>query len=219
MSFQVRPAIDLRLTCASATLRLIAFLAVLALSLSGSAAHAQGTTVQTSTSMTITSKGASVTSVAGGTAVTLTATVITSANAPVTAGTVHFCIAAAKSCTDVNLIGTAPLNTSGEATFLFTPPPGNHSYQAIFIGSGVDSGTGSKDAPSTSSAESLAVTAATTTALTQTGTLGDYTLTATVSGAGATGVPTGKVSFEDTSNSNAVVATATLGGGKTSALT
>jgi hypothetical protein len=185
----------------------------------GSAVQAQGTAVQTSTSLAITSKGASVTSVAGGTAVTLTATVTTSANAPVTAGTVNFCVAAAKSCTDVNRVGTAQLNTSGVAALLFTPPPGNHSYQAVFIGAGVNGGTGSKDAESTSGAESLDVTAATTTTIAQTGTLGDYTLTATVSGAGAAGTPTGKVSFQDTSNADAVVATATLGGGKTGTLT
>jgi len=62
--------------------------------------------------------------------------------------------------------------------------------------------------------------ASTTTSITQSGSPGNYTLTATVVGAGTlSAAPTGTVSFLDTSNGDAVVATATLGGGTLGGLT
>jgi beta-lactam-binding protein with PASTA domain len=62
--------------------------------------------------------------------------------------------------------------------------------------------------------------ASTTTSITQSGSPGDYTLTAKVVGAGTlSAAPTGTVSFLDTSNGDAVVATATLGGGTLGGLT
>jgi Bacterial Ig-like domain (group 3)/Chitobiase/beta-hexosaminidase C-terminal domain/FG-GAP-like repeat/Abnormal spindle-like microcephaly-assoc'd, ASPM-SPD-2-Hydin/FG-GAP repeat len=219
MSSQFRIA-TVRPTLASAMLRLSALVSLLGIFLCGAASQAQTTTtVQTTTTLAITAKGAAVTTAVEGTAVTLSATVLTSANVPVAAGTVNFCKAAAKSCADVNLIGTAQLTAQAPATLTFIPPPGAHSYQAVFVGADMQTGNNATDdAPSTSTAENLDVTAATTTTITQSGALGDYTLTATVSGAGAAGVPTGMVSFLDTSNSDAVVATATLGSGKTGAL-
>src|SRR6185437_6550947 len=52
---------------------------------------------------------------------------------------------------------------------------------------------------------------ATATAIAETGSWGNYTLTATVTEAGKTIAPTGTVRFVDTSNGNSVLATAALG--------
>jgi beta-lactam-binding protein with PASTA domain len=61
--------------------------------------------------------------------------------------------------------------------------------------------------------------ATTTTSIAQSGSPGNYTLTATVVGSGTlAAAPTGTVSFLDTSNGDAMVATATLGGGTSGAL-
>ena len=65
-----------------------------------------------------------------------------------------------------------------------------------------------------------ALAASTTTSIAQSGSPGNYTLTATVVGSGTLATaPTGTVSFLDTSNGNAVLGTATLGGGTSGALT
>ena len=182
-------------------LRLL-FPSLLALVLPATAARAAGSA--TTTALAVTANGAATQSVAAGTAVTLTATV-KAGSVLVTAGTVKFCDALAAHCTDVHLVGTGGLTSAGTAVIKFVPGPGVHSYKAEFAGT-------TADAASSSAAAALTVDAVpTTAAIAQSGTAGDYTLKATIVGKGSTIGPTGKVSFLDTSNSNAVLGTATLG--------
>ncbi len=93
----------------------------------------------------------------------------------------------------------------------FRPGIGSHSYKAVFLGT-------NNYVASSSVASALTVTGtyATTTAITQNGYVGNYSLTATVTGMGnnpGLAVPTGKVSFLDSNNGNAVLGTAALGTG------
>jgi hypothetical protein len=162
----------------------------------------------TTTTLAITSGGSVVTTVTSGSVVTLTATV-NAGSGVVTPGQVNFCDATAQSCTDIHLLGTAQLTSAGTATLKFRPGVGSHGYKAVFLGT-------INAAPSTSASASLTVTAVTgagiqpsTTSITASGVQGNYTLTATVSSDGSV-APTGSVSFVDTSNANAVLATATL---------
>ncbi len=144
--------------------------------------------------------------VAPGTAVTLTATV--TASAPVV-GQVNFCDAAATYCTDIHLLGTVQITTSGTATLRFVPGIGSHRYKAVFTG------TNSASA-STSSESDVTVTGsyATTTAITSSGTAGNYTLAATVTGSAAA-LPTGTLSFVDTTEGSDTLGTGELGSGTT----
>jgi hypothetical protein len=177
-------------------------LSVVFLAVSPTLAHAVA--APTTTTLAITSSTGAVTSVSVGTAVTLTATA-KAGSAVVPAGLVNFCDASAAHCTDIHLIGTGQLSTTGTAAFKFIPGPGVHSYKAEFAGT-------TADAPSSSAASSLTVNGASTvTTITQSGAAGDYTLKAIVTGKGSPTGPTGKVSFLDTSNANAVLGTATLG--------
>jgi hypothetical protein len=162
----------------------------------------------TTTTLSVTSGGDAATTVAQGKAVTLTATVM-AGSTPVTPGQVNFCDAAAKFCTDIHLLGTAQLTSSGTATLKFRPGVGSHSYKAILA---EPAGLG----PSASTASSLTVTAsqgtgqqATTTYLEASGVPNIFALTATVPGNGNT-LPTGMVSFVDASNGNAVLGMAAL---------
>ncbi len=163
----------------------------------------------TTTDLAVTSNGASVTDVQEGAPVTFTASV-TSGSMPVTTGQVTFCNATAPLCTDINLLGTAQLSTTGTATLPFHPTPGSHSYKAIYLGTPngatAFSGSSSTEVP-------LNVIAATTTSIQQNGFAGSYTLTATVAGSGPSAAPTGTVSFLDTSDGNRVLGTALLGNG------
>lgn len=161
-------------------------------------------TIPTTTSLAVTPTDGAVTS---GSAVTLTATV-KAAGTALTVGQVNFCDAIAVSCTDVHLVGTAQLTSSGTASIKFIPAIGNHSYKAVFLGT--PHGTVSA-APSTSVSVSVSVTGlwASETGFVSSGNPGNYTLTATVGG-GASSAPTGNVSFLDTSNNNAVLGTAPL---------
>lgn len=158
----------------------------------------------TTTTLAITSSAGAVSSVPAGTSVTLTATV-KAGSALVSGGWVKFCDAAAAHCTDIHLEGLGQLTSTGVAAFKFVPGPGAHSYKAAFTGK-------TTEAASTSAAVSLTVSGApTTTTIAKSGATGDYTLKATVSGKGSRTGPTGKVSFLDSSNKNAVLGTATLG--------
>ena len=164
----------------------------------------------TSTTLAVTSQGSAVTTVASGTVVTLTATV-TVDSVPVTLGTVNFCDASAKYCTDIHIVGTAQLTAAGTAAMKFRPGVGSHNYKAVFAGT-------TSNAASTSRTAALTVTKsglyATSTTIAQSGSVGNYTLTATVNGTGLSSTaPTGTVSFLDTSNGNAVLGTAVLGTG------
>ena len=162
----------------------------------------------TTTTLVQTSGSVPVTAVSAGTVVTLTASVRAS-GVPVTAGQVNFCDASALACTDIHLVGTAQLTAAGKAAFRFRPGLGGHSYNAVFLGST------DLDA-STSAATRLTVSGKIVSSATieQRGEIGDYTLKATVAGAGGS-APAGTVLFRDTSNSNALVATAALSPGTT----
>lgn len=162
----------------------------------------------TTVTMAVTSGGSAVTSVLQGTVVTLTA-IVMAGTVPVTAGQVNFCNASAAHCTDIQLLATVQLTSAGTAVFKFRPGAGNHSYRAIFVGTTADAGSSSTTSPLSVSAPAKLPT---TTAIAQSGSNGSYTLTAMVGGLGST-APTGTVSFLDTSNGNAVVATAPLGAG------
>jgi trimeric autotransporter adhesin len=162
----------------------------------------------TITTLSVTSGGNAVTTVAQGSVVTLTATVM-AGSTPVTPGQVNFCDATAKFCTDIHLLGTAQLTANGTATLKFRPGVGSHSYKAVLA---EPAGLG----PSALTASSLTVTAsqgtgqlATTTYLEASGVPNIFSLTATVPGNGNT-LPTGMVSFVDASNGNAVLGTAAL---------
>jgi len=166
--------------------------------------HAWAAAAPTATTLTITSSGSAVTSVASGTVVTLTATVV-SGTTPVTPGQVNFCDATAKYCTDIHLIAIAQLTSAGTATYKFRPGGGNHSYQAVFVGT-------SSYAKSASSKSMLNVPYSTTTTIASSGSIGNYTLTATVAGVGSRTLgPTGDVSFLDATNGNESLGTAALG--------
>ncbi len=178
----------------------------LALALGGNAAAA-ATRTTTSTTLTVTAGGNAVTSAAAGTMVTLTATVKAGTTA-LTTGQVDFCDATAKYCTDVHILGMAQLTTAGTATLKLLPGIGSHSYKAVFLGTNTDAGS------SSAASATLTVTGkyATTTTITQGGTIGSYTLTATVSSsATALPGPTGQVSLIDTTSGNTVLATQALG--------
>src|SRR4051812_34965611 len=149
-----------------------------------------------------------VTTVTSGTVVTLTGTV-TAGITTLTAGQVNFCVASAKYCTDINILGSAQLTSAGAAVMKFRPGRGSHSYKAVFLGTNTYSG-------SSSGASALTVTGtvgpfATATSIAETGAWGDYTLTGTVTEAGGTVAPTGSVSFLDASKGNSVLAIGSLG--------
>jgi trimeric autotransporter adhesin len=163
----------------------------------------------TTTTLAVTSAGNAVTTVTPGSVVLLTATVTVSST-PVAPGQVNFCDATAKSCTDIHLLGTAQLTSTGAATLKFRPGVGNHSYKAVFLGT-------TSNAPSASATSALAVVkntglypTATTAGTGLQGVIPDlFSSTVKVRGRG-TAPPTGTVSILDTSNTNFVLGTATL---------
>jgi hypothetical protein len=165
----------------------------------------------TSTTLTLTSGGSPVTSVTPGTVVLLTAQVSVGTN-PVTAGQVNFCDASAPHCTDIHILGSSALNSSGTATFEFVPGPGTHSYQAQFVEDGFGLASASNIA-SLNVGPPPSPVYSDTAAISFNGSQGDYNLTATVMGYGGPASPTGNVSFVDTSFGNTVLATAALGAG------
>jgi Bacterial Ig-like domain (group 3)/FG-GAP-like repeat len=165
--------------------------------------------VITTATLTVTQAGTGVTSVAPTTPVTLTATV-TTGGADITPGQVTFCDANAVFCTDIHAIGTVQLSNSGTAKLTLLPgAAGAHSYQARFLGT-VSAAASASNVVQVSVAPSLAPPANSVTALSASGSPGNYTLTATVMGNG-TAAPSGAVSFVDATNSGYVLRTATLG--------
>jgi hypothetical protein len=164
------------------------------------------TKTTTATTLVVSSNGNPVTSVNIGAAVTLTASV-TVGTTTIKTGQVEFCNAAAPDCTDIHLYGIAQLTSAGTATISLRPSGGTYQYKAIFLST-------TAYFTSTSSTSSLSVTGIfpTFTTITQSGSAGDYTLTAAVNtSARSLPGPTGGVSFLDTSSNNAVVTTAALG--------
>ena len=167
-------------------------------------------TAATVTTLAVSSSGSAVKTVESGSVVTLTATV-NSGTSAVTTGQVRFCDASASQCTDIHLLGVGQLTSTGTATLKFAPGIGTHGYKAIFAG------TLTVEA-SSSASTTLTVTGAypTTTAISQSGNAGNYSLTASVTGTGGLSTPSGTVSFVDTSNGNAVLGTGILGTSATS---
>jgi hypothetical protein len=138
--------------------------------------------------------------------VQLTATVVPSGGLEPN-GQVKFCDATAASCENSALLGTAQLTPAGTASIKLRPPIGTHSIKAVFTGTNGDGG-------SSSSTQIVTITGtySTTTTISAAGVPGNFTFTATVVGYGENGTGlTGGVSFEDTTNGNAVLGTATLG--------
>jgi hypothetical protein len=174
---------------------------------SASIPFACATSAATTTTLAISSGGSAVTTVISGSVVTLTAEV-TSNSAKVTVGQVNFCDASVTYCTDIHLLGTAQLTSAGTAVLKVLPPPGSHSYTAVFAGT-------KTMATSTSATSALTVTGLfpSVTGYTSTGQTGNWTLTATVGG-GGTAAPTGTISYLDASSNNEVLGTATLGAGQ-----
>lgn len=186
----------------------IAGVTSLFIGIAGIGAASAQTKATTVTSLSISASGSTTSSVAAGTMVTLTAQV-TTGSASVSPGQVNFCDATAVHCTDIHILATAQLTSSGTATYKFRPGIGSHSYKAVFVGTNSYAG-------SISSASPLTVTGttgpfATVTSIAETGAWGDYTLTGTVTEAGGTVAPTGTVSFLDASNGNSVLGTGSLG--------
>lgn len=157
---------------------------------------------------TATTLSLSATSANSATPIALTATV-SSAGSPVTPGLVTFCDASAPSCLGSAWLGTSALTSSGAATVNLLLGPGSHSIYAIFAGTG--NYTGSSSTPQTLTVNGLN---SSTTQISPSGSAGNYTLTATVTGNG-TATPTGTVSFLDASNSNLSLGTAALASGVT----
>ncbi len=164
----------------------------------------------TTTALTLTSGGNSVASVSAGTMITLTASVYAGATV-IKQGQVNFCDATATYCTDIHLLGTAQITSSGVAKLHLRPAAGSYSYKAVFLGTPK---TVVPYAASVSGAVNLTVSGklATAATITPSGTSGDYTLTASVLGftnSQALPAPSGTVSFVDTTTSNSVLGVAT----------
>jgi len=165
----------------------------------------------TTTSLTLTSGGNSVTSINVGTMIILTASVSTGSTV-IKQGQVNFCDATVTYCTDIHLLGTAQLTSSGHAQLHLRPATGSYSYKAVFLGTPK---TTIPYTASASTADNLTVTGkvATATTIAQSGPSSDYTLTASVLGftnSQALPPPSGTVSFVDISTNNSVLGMATL---------
>lgn len=196
-------------------------------------ARAANPPVATLTQLAITNAltGQPVSQVTMFTVVTLTAKVKLAAPIPntyVTQGTIAFCEddTVAK-CLDGNAIGlvqvrllpgAGPAPNFG-ATLNVVPTFGTHNFHAVFLGT--DATTVPVTAPafasSTSPQKTLQVIGpplpgVTSSSLTSSGTPGHYKLTANILGMGAGYTAlTGSVSFQDTSNSNALLGTSAVG--------
>jgi len=144
-------------------------------------------------------------SVSSGAATTLTATVLNGVT-QVTSGSVTFCDATAAHCQGTAIFGTAALTGNGTAALKLTFGVGTYSIDAVFTGDNALQG-------GVSAAHALTVTGAgiyvSGTTLLSSGSAGNYTLTSTVNAFGVAPL-SGTVSFLDTSNSGALVGTATF---------
>ena len=163
-----------------------------------------GGAVAASTTLAFTANGNAVSTVAQGTMVTATATVSAGAN-PVTAGQVYLCDAGVSYCDSVQQIATAQLNNNGNAVFRFVPRTVVGAYTAVFAGT-----TGTLTSSSGSTPLTVTASLPTTTLLAQSGTAGNYTLTATVTAQGPV-APTGSVSFNNNSANNIMLTSAAVG--------
>jgi hypothetical protein len=102
--------------------------------------------------------------------------------------------------------GSVQLSSAGTATVVAVPSAGAYEVTAVFSGTATEG-------PSSSAAQALTISGngsyATATTLVASGSIGDYTLAATVTGFGVA-VQGSLVSFLDTTAANAGIATATL---------
>src|SRR5436190_5575484 len=149
----------------------------------------------------------SATSVPYQTPIILTATV-TAGGSPITAGMVLFCEATAQFCENNSALGLAQLTSPGSTASvkIGSGPIGNHSYKAVFRAN-------KNYATSTSNTVTYSVTGTylSNISLTSTGSIGNYSLTGSVGGAGSvTTGPTGTISFLDASVGNKVLGTENL---------
>ena len=164
----------------------------------------KGAQSATSTTLSITSGSNTVTTVPSGAAITLTASV-TTGSSNLSNGQVLFCDLTLNSvCDPLHAFGSAQLTGVGSASLKWIPGPGAHSYKAFFTGI-------NSVAASSSDVSALTVTGtqATVTTLSQSGSAGHYSLTATVTGQGPV-APSGSVSFQDTTSNIAPVGAAVL---------
>ena len=124
--------------------------------------------------------------------VTFTATVA-AGGSPVSPGMVRFCPSTAAVCQGPAVLGIAQL-VGGTAKLKLVLGIGPHSLKAVFAGT-------KAAGASTSAAATVTITGlfSTNTVLSASGTAGNYTLSASVSGAGSQ-APTGQVTFTDSTN-------------------
>lgn len=146
-------------------------------------------------------------SVSAGTAVTLTATV-TGTNNPVTIGQVLFCNATAAHCDGAAVLGAGQVGADHTASVKLVLGAGAHQIDAVYVGALFPGGASSTSAAVTVTVNPAANYGSSTT-IAASGSVGDYSLTGTVTAFGRA-TPTGTVSFLDTSNGNAVVGSAAL---------
>ena len=179
----------------------------------GSTSGVQTVTVTSASVGTTTSLTVDRTSVVYRTPVAFTATVRTSDGGVVSVGQVIFCDVSAPYCSRDQSLATAQLNTSGVAvTRMAAGAVGSHVYRAVFLGTGAAT-------TSASASQTVAVTAPSSyadfTTISSAGSVGNYTLTGSVTGLGTRLLsPGGTLTFNDTTNtSNPVLGTATLGAG------
>ena len=180
--------------------RLIAALAVCGL-LGAPSAHASVTATTTTLAISPASP------VTAGTVVTLTATV-RAAGLPIGGGgTILFCDTSQETCTGTAFVGTGQVTSAGTASIKLVPSIGSHTYYAIYLGD-----TTFQASQSANSVFVVTGTFPTTTTISSSGSAGNYSLTGTVVGKGSASLaPTGSVDFEDTTNSNFVVASGAVG--------
>jgi hypothetical protein len=143
-------------------------------------------------------------SVTAGIPVVFTATVTDQNSLPVVQGQVQFCNASALYCEDSSVLGTVQLTSNGIATLKTLLGPGSYSVKAVFIGTNTYAGS-----VSTSQTTTVTGQLASATSLSVTGGGNSFTMTATVAG-GHNTPPSGNVSFIDTTQGNATIATAGL---------
>ncbi len=159
-------------------------------------AHAQNPTAIT---LTVTAPGNPAPSL---TPITMGAAVVSGA-IPILHGQVHFCEVSASGCADIPNFGLAQLTSNGTANIKFIPGPGTHTYKAIFAG------TDSAQASTSAASSPFTVSYYDPITIAYGGGVGDYSLSADINAA-YTAVPSGTVSFVDTSNANYILGSATL---------
>jgi hypothetical protein len=148
-------------------------------------------------------------SITAGTAVTLTALVVpvVSGRPAVTRGQITFCNAAVVHCDGAAVLGVAQVKTDSTASVKLTLGVGIYSVQAQY------SGVAGVYSASTSASQAITVMGnanySSSTDIAASGSVGNYTLTATVTAFGATAA-TGLVSFLDITEDAAEVSSASL---------